>query len=138
MAKALAGGANFIHGILTGYEELVPDDVLQSIFEHETQVRQEEHEVALAEYEVDQEAYEDKIADGETATAPVAPEQPQPVASIADYGLAGTPNFNTYFPGYGTATPPPLSEDSVTYADEVGEAQGGEEVCIYVVRTQCG
>src|SRR3546814_5619643 len=87
----------------TGYEELVPDDVLQSIFEHETQVRQEEHEVALAEYEVDQEAYEDKIADCEPATAPVAPEQPQPVASIADLGLAETSNFNAYFPGYGIA-----------------------------------
>src|SRR3546814_16556695 len=117
MAKALAGGANFIHGILTGYEELVPDDVLQSIFEHETQVRQEEHEVALAEYEVDQEAYEDKIADGEPATAPVAPEQPQPVASIADLGLAESPNFHAYFPGYGIAMAQPLYEDSVASAD---------------------
>src|SRR3546814_7210847 len=118
MAKARAGGANFIHGILTGYEELVPDDVLQSIFEHETQVRQEEHEVALAEYEVDQEAYEDKIADGEPATAQVAPEQPQPVASIADTGLAETYNFNTYFPGYGVATAQPLFEDSGATQEE--------------------
>src|SRR3546814_13912692 len=117
MAKALAGGANFIHGILTGYEELVPDDVLQSIFEHETQVRQEEHEVALAEYEVDQEAYADKIADGEPATAPVAPEHPQPVASLADLRLAETSTFNASFPGYGIAMPPPHYEDSVASPD---------------------
>src|SRR3546814_10395792 len=49
MAKARADGPNHVHGILTGYEGLVPEDILQGIFAHETQVRQEGYEVALAE-----------------------------------------------------------------------------------------
>src|SRR3546814_18110279 len=84
MAKARAGGANFIHGILTGYEELVPDDVLQSIFAHAPQARQEEHGVALAESAVDQAAYADTIADAEPTTAPVAPAHTHPAATIPD------------------------------------------------------
>ncbi|HEY9549233.1 MAG TPA: cytochrome c1, partial [Kiloniellaceae bacterium] len=117
MAKARAGGASHIHGILTGYEGLVPEDVLQDIFAHETQVRQEEYEVALAEYQDRLDAYNDKIEAGEQATAPVEPEQPQPVESIADLQLAETSNFNAYFPGYGIAMAQPLYEDSVAYAD---------------------
>jgi cytochrome c1 len=117
IAKARAGGADHIHAILTGYEELVPQDVLQTIFEHETQKRQQEHEIALAEYEEAREVYEDKVADGQQATAPVEPEQPQPVESIDDLGLSDTANFNAFFPGYGIAMPQPLFPDGVTYAD---------------------
>lgn len=117
MAKARAGGADHIHGILTGYEDLVSDETLQWIFEHETQVRQEEYEVALAEYEDELEVYNEKVEDGEQATAPIKPEQPQPVDSIDDLGLADTANFNAYFPGYGIAMAQPLYPDSVTYAD---------------------
>ena len=117
MAKARAGGANHIHGILTGYEGLVSEDVLQWIFEHETQKNEEKYQAELAEYQDKLEAYNDKVAAGEQAVQPVEPDQPKPVESIADLGLAETSNFNAYFPGYGIAMAQPLYEDGVAYAD---------------------
>src|SRR3546814_20507953 len=70
-----------------------------------------------AKYQDRLDAYNDKIEAGEQATAPVEPEQPQPVESIADLQLAETANFNAYFPNYGIAMAQPLYADSVAYAD---------------------
>ena len=117
MAKARVGGPDHIHGILTGYQDLVPDSVLQWIFEHETKKNEEKYAAAVDEYQRSLAAYERKIANGEQATKPVAPEAPKPVESVADLGLASTSNFNAYFPGYGIAMAQPLYEDGVTYAD---------------------
>ncbi|MPZ08666.1 MAG: cytochrome c1 [Kiloniellaceae bacterium] len=117
MAKARAGGADHIHGILTGYEDLVPDAVLQSIFEHETMKNEEKYEADLAEYNDKLEAYNDKVEAGEQARRPLEPVQPQPIESIEDLGLAEVSNFNAYFPGYGIAMAQPLYEDGVAYAD---------------------
>lgn len=117
MAKARAGGADHIHGILTGYEGLVPDAVLQSIFEHETTKNEEKYEADLAEYNDKLEVYNDKVEAGEQARRPLEPVQPQPIESIEDLGLAEVSSFNAYFPGYGIAMAQPLYEDSVAYAD---------------------
>ena len=117
MAKARVGGPDHIYGILVGYDGLVPDSVLQTIFAQESEKRQQEYEVALADYEAARKSYEDKIADGQQARAPVEPDQPQPVDSIEDLGLSDTSNFNAYFSGYGIAMAQPLYEDSVAYAD---------------------
>src|SRR3546814_18661785 len=70
-----------------------------------------------AKYQDRLDAYNDKVEAGEQATAPVEPEQPQPVESIGDLQLAETSSFNAYFPNYGIAMAQPPSEDSVTYAD---------------------
>lgn len=117
MAKARVGGPDYIHGILVGYEDLVPQDILRGIFERETQLRQEQYEASLADYEVLLAAYNEKIEDGQQATRPVEPAQPEPVESIEDLGLADTSNFNAHFPGYGIAMAQPLYPDSVEYAD---------------------
>jgi len=117
MAKAREGGANHIHGILTGYEGMVSEAVLEEIFALETHKREVKYETDLAEYERRLAIYEDKVEAGEEATRPVQPQEPKPVTSVEDLGLAETSNFNAYFPGYGIAMAAPLFEDGVTYAD---------------------
>jgi len=117
MAKAREGGPDYIHGIMTGYQDLVPQDVLEWIYEHETQKRIAAYQTALAEYNDKLEAYEEKVKTNPQARKPVAPDEPKPVTSVADLGLASTSNFNAHFPGYGIAMAQPLYEDSVTYAD---------------------
>ncbi|MGD1879922.1 MAG: cytochrome c1 [Kiloniellaceae bacterium] len=117
MAKARVGGPTYIHGLLNGYQDLVPESVLQWIFDHETETRNHRYEAALVEYEAALDAYEDKVKTDPAARKPIAPTEPDPVTSVEDLGLASTSNFNAYFPGYGIAMAQPLYEDSVTYAD---------------------
>jgi len=117
MAKARVGGPDYTHAVLTGYGDLVSPEVLEWIFEHETERRMAAYEAARAEYLDKLDAYEDKVEDDPTARRPVEPEEPQPVTSIEDLGLAETSNFNAYFPGYGIAMAQPLYEDGITYAD---------------------
>jgi ubiquinol-cytochrome c reductase cytochrome c1 subunit len=96
---------------------VVSDSVLQWIFEHETQKREEAYKVAYAEYVEKLDAYNEKVESDPNARKPVEPVDPGPVQSIEDLGLADTSNFNAYFPGYGIAMAQPLYEDSVAYAD---------------------
>jgi len=117
MAKARQDGPNYVHAVLTGYQELVPDSVLQWIFEHETQKRIDAYELAHDEYLEKLEAYEKKVKADPTARKPVEPARPEPVESVEDLGLAETSNFNAYFPGYGIAMAQPLYADSVVYSD---------------------
>ena len=117
MAKARPDGANYVHAILTGYEGLVPDAVLQWIFEHETQKRIDAYELAHDEYLEKLDAYNEKVKSDPSARKPVEPARPEPVESVEDLGLAETSNFNAYFSGYGIAMAQPLYEDSVAYAD---------------------
>ena len=117
IAKAREGGPDHIHGILTGYQDLVSPEVLEWIFEHETENRIAAYEVSMAEYKDRLAAYEDRVKENPEARKPVEPTEPEPVTSIADLGLAATSNFNAYFPGYGIAMAQPLYEDSVEYAD---------------------
>jgi cytochrome c1 len=117
MAKARAAGPDHVYAILTGYEGTVSDAVLEEIFALETHKREVKYEADLAEYERRLEIYEDKVEAGEEAKRPVQPQEPKPVTSIEDLGLAETSNFNAYFPGYGIAMAAPLFEDGVSYAD---------------------
>jgi ubiquinol-cytochrome c reductase cytochrome b/c1 subunit len=117
IAKAREGGPDHIHAILTGYADLVPQPVLEKIFEQETKKRQQEYQDRLAEYEAELAIFEDNAGSNPDAMRPIKPEEPQPVTSIEDLGLAETSHFNAYFPGYGIAMPEPLYADGVTYAD---------------------
>lgn len=117
IAKAREGGPDHIHAILTGYADLVPQPVLEEIFKQETEKRRHDYESRLADYERELAFYEDEAESNPNAKRPIKPEEPQPVTSIADLGLAETSHFNAYFPGYGIAMPQPLYEDGVTYAD---------------------
>lgn len=117
MVKARADGANYLHALLTGYEDTVSDDVLQTIFTLETEKRERQYEIAMEEYAERLEVYEEKVRDGIEATAPTEPQPPQAVDSIEDLGLAETSSFNAYFPGYGIAMAQPLYGDDVEYAD---------------------
>ncbi len=117
MAKARAGGADYIYAILMGYQDSLPESVLQEIFDLRTAENEKKYKAALEEYEDRLDAYQDKIEDGQTATEPVKPEKPEPVTSVEDLGLPDTAHFNAYFAGFGIAMGQPLYGDDVEFAD---------------------
>ncbi len=123
VAKARVGGPDYLYALLTGYEDDVSEDVLQSIYETETQKRQ-------VQFDADDEAYKAKKAkydaalkddpdleDDPTFKAPTMPDPFVPVKSVEDLGLPDTSSFNAYFPGYGIAMAAPLADESVEYSD---------------------
>ncbi|WP_282607643.1 cytochrome c1 [Pelagibius sp. Alg239-R121] len=92
MAKARAAGPDYLKAMLMGYEEDVPESVLQQIFEIETEKnRKRAEEIGLTDY--------------------------NRVESVEDLGLPDTSSFNAYFPGYGIAMAAPLGDEAVEYAD---------------------
>jgi cytochrome c1 len=123
MAKARAGGPNYIKALLTGYEGGVPATVLQSIFELETHKRKVKYDAEFSVYQAKKKAYDDKLeADPSLASdpmvkEPVKPADMVPVESVEDLGLPETSSFNAYFPGYGIAMAAPLGDDAVEYGD---------------------
>ncbi len=117
VAKARVGGPDYLYALLTGYEDDVSEEVLQQIFETETHKREVQYAAAMEAYEVRLAKYQEKVKTDPTAKEPAMPEDPGPVESVEDLGLPDTASFNAYFPGYGIAMAPPLSEDIVEYAD---------------------
>lgn len=117
IAKARVGGPDYLYALLTGYEDDVSEEVLQSIYEIETHKREVKHAADVEAYDVKKAKYDEEVKTDPTLKAPVMPEDPGPVESVEDLGLPDTSNFNAYFPGYGIAMAAPLGDEAVEYAD---------------------
>lgn len=117
VAKARVGGPDYLYALLTGYEDNVSEEVLQSIFETETHKRQVQYAADLEAYNVRKAAYDEQVKSDPSLKEPTRPEDPGPVESVEDLGLPDTASFNAYFPGYGIAMASPLFEDAVEYSD---------------------
>lgn len=108
MVKARPDGANYTHALLAlGYEEFVSGEAKQKIFKELTDKK-------MKAYEAELEAYQAALDKGKSIPKPV---EPKPIKSIEDMGIGEGLYFNAFFPGYAIAMAPPLSEDSVEFAD---------------------
>lgn len=126
--KARPDGENYVNSLLAhGYEDMASQDTLDEAFAIENTKRKhayedsmQAYEESLAKYEERLAAYQSAIKDGRQAkkpSAPVKPEKPAEVTSVADLKLADGQNFNAFFKGWGLAMPQPLYDDQVEYTD---------------------
>lgn len=117
IAKARVGGPDYLYALMTGYEDDVSEDVLQSIYETETHKREVKYAADLESYEIKKAKYDEAVKNDPSLKEPKKPEDQGPVESVEDLGLPDTSSFNAYFPGYGIAMGAPLGDEAVEYAD---------------------